>query len=392
MNAHFCPRCGTPAIEGARFCASCGTDFTLSGPPGQAGPPAAAGSDGAPKAARSSNPVRRRLLLGVLILLAGGVGGGALLISAGILEPLRPLEAVTFETIDDYPSGRQVTLAGDLSLPVLITCDDSGRYCPVELVDAEDSAVGPGHPRTMIIYVDPSAIVLGTTVQLTSGGSAETGAFVRVTGRVCRTTDEPPEVCVVVEQIASASEPTAGGSPGTSAPTPTPTPTPVPVPTEETLVAACYGSPVPGAAPYAGKIHPLVVVDTALDGIDETYAINKKWLGDKWPSPIQLVVCAPDGQDAGERVRSCGRSWKRTDGVTGELLVYKYKSKIRVVVAETGKNLQSKTLFGSVVPCIGGKYSLLDLDLKPPWKKFGFEVTDKQVNQYATAVSEQKVK
>ncbi len=184
------------------------------------------------------------------------------------------------------------------------------------------------------------------------------------------------------------------GTHATPTPTPEPTTTPEPTATEDALVAACSGTPVPGAAPYAGKVHPLVVVDTWADWIDASYAINKKWRDGKWTSPVQLVVCAPDPQKAKVRVGSCGRTWKRTDGVVGELVRYRYKSTLRVVVASTGKTLQSKVLLGSIPPCGGSasKYSSLDLSVKPPWKIFGFEVTDSQVSKYATAVSTQAVK
>ena len=349
------------------------------------------GEDVPPEAARRWRSGRGCLLVGILILLVGGVGGGALLISAGALEWIKPLENVTFDTIDQYANGRQVTLTGELSLSDSTICYDNGKHCPAELVDAEDATVGAGHPRKMFIYFDRSGLVAGPKVRLTSGGLVETGAVVRVTGRVCRTAAEPPETCVSVDQIESAGGPIAEASPGPSASAPTPTVTPRPVPTEDDLVAACYGTPVPGAAPYAGKVHPVVVV--YISGVFDAYAINKKWLDGKWTSPIQLVVCAPSGDEARVRVGSCGR-WTRTDGVKGELVRYRYKARIRVVVAATGKTLQSKTLLGSVPPCGGSKskYSSLDLSVKPPWKIFGFEVTDKAVNKYATAVSTQKVK
>lgn len=388
MSAQFCPQCGAPVIEGVQFCGSCGTELGPSPPPVS---PAAGGDEVPPKAARRLRSGRGCLLVGILILLVGGIGGGALLISAGALDWLKPLENVTFDTIDQYANGRQVTLTGGLTLSETATCYDEGKHCAAELVDAADATVGAGHPRKMFIYFDRSSLVVGPKVRLTSGGSVETGAVVRVTGRVCHTAAEPPETCVYVEQIESAGGPIAEASPETSAPTPTPEPTATPDPEEE-LVAACYGTPVPWAAPYAGKTHPLVVVDAGLDGIFMSSAINKKWRDSKWTSPIQLVVCAPDATKVSVKVGSCGRHWKRTDGVVGELLRYRYKSKIRVVVAETGKTLQSKTLLGSVPICGGGKYSSLDLDVKPPWKKYGLAVTAKQVNKYATAVSTQKVK
>jgi len=125
-----------------------------------------------------------------------------------------------------------------------------------------------------------------------------------------------------------------------------------------------------------------------------SYAINKKWRDDKWASPIQLVVCVPDGTEASVKVGSCGR-WKRQgDGVWGELVQYRYKSTIRMVIAETGKTLQRKALFGSVPPCGNApqdQYSIPDMNEKPPWHLYGVEVTPAQVNKYATAVSTQKV-
>ncbi len=180
------------------------------------------------------------------------------------------------------------------------------------------------------------------------------------------------------------------------APTPTAEPTAEPTPTrEEGLEAACVGTPVPWAAPYAGKIHPLVVVDEGGDGIDASYAINQKWRGDAWTSPTQLVVCAPFEPDTSVKVGSCGR-WKRqSDGVYGELVKSRYTSKIRVVVAKTGKTLQSKILYGSVPPCGDApedQWSIPDMGEDPPWHLLGTRVTDAQVNTYATTVSKQAVK
>jgi hypothetical protein len=150
------------------------------------------------------------------------------------------------------------------------------------------------------------------------------------------------------------------------------TPTPDPGPTQEQLAAACSGLAVTSAALYSGKTHPLVVINEEWgDYVDSAYAINKKWISGAWPSTsIQLVVCAPYKQDASEKVRSCGR-WKRqSDGVYGRLFSYRYKMKIRVVAA-TAKTLQSTTLYGSAPGCYSSKYSSLDLSRKPPWKMYG---------------------
>jgi hypothetical protein len=170
--------------------------------------------------------------------------------------------------------------------------------------------------------------------------------------------------------------------------TPTPEPTPAP---EEALVAACNGTPIPWAAPYAGKVHPVVVVDP--EGLSSSYAINEKWRDAKWTSPIQLVVCVPDGTEASVKVGSCGR-WKRqSDGVWGELIQFRYKSTVRVVIAETGKTLQRKALYGSVPPCGDApqdQWSIPDMSKDPPWHLFGVQVTPAQINSYATTVSTQQ--
>ncbi len=183
-------------------------------------------------------------------------------------------------------------------------------------------------------------------------------------------------------------------APTAPAPSPTPVPTPTPSVTEEQLAAVCSGRAIPSAAPYAGKVHPLVVIDEWLGRyVDSVYVINKKLDDGTWSSSqIQLVVCVPFDQKASVTVGSCGRNWTRkSDGVAGELLLQRYKMKVRVVLARTGKTLQTEALFGSVPSC-GGKFSSLNLSVKPPWKGYGSKVTVAQINKYATAVSKQAVK
>jgi len=212
---------------------------------------------------------------------------------------------------------------------------------------------------------------------------------------------------LTVQSVETPTPSVALATPTPTATPSTPTPTPAPTPTrEEQLLAACrHAKPVSWAAPYGGKVHPLVVVEdwrgdtwysdypANIDVVDSSYAINLKWRNDTWTTPIQLVVCNPDPNKTSVRVASCGGNWKReSDGVVGELLKYQYRSKIRVVVAKTGKTLQTKTLYGTVPPCGGGGASSLDLDVKPPWKKYGYEVTAAQVSKYATTVSKQAVK
>ena len=201
----------------------------------------------------------------------------------------------------------------------------------------------------------------------------------------------PPRSEPPASQVSFSPRPTATAEP-TPTPEPPPTPTSTPDPAEE-LVAACDGEPVPWAAPYAGTLHPLVVVDE--DGIGTTYAVNKKWLGGTWKSPIQLVLCVPEPTEGTKRVGSCGRWTRQSDDATGELLQFRYTSTIRVVVAKTGKTLQKKVLLGSTPPCGDApddEWSIPDMGDDPPWHLFGVPVTAKQVNSYATTVSKQKVK
>ena len=170
----------------------------------------------------------------------------------------------------------------------------------------------------------------------------------------------------------------------------------------EQLEAACKGTPVPGAAPYAGTIHPLVVLGQNGAGgwlvygygtqyaFSETYAINNRWFNESWDSPIQLVVCSNDVQS--QKLSSCG-NYTRADGVVGEVIPYRDFITVKVIVARTGKLLQSKTFWGKAPTC--SNQVQLPATEKPPWKIYG-EAMDTQsggpVDLYATAVSTQKVK
>ena len=403
MSARSCPRCAASVPESARFCASCGRDLEAAAPgaaipPADQVPPPAplfAARDGEvrPESARPRRRVRGCLLVMVLLLVVGGVGGGAVLISAGALEWFKPLESPTFDTLDQYAIGRHVMLTGELSLSAPVTCYENGKSCVAELVDAVDTSGAPASPRRIFIYVDSSSLESGPKVQLAGGGSVESGALVRVTGRVCRTQAEPPEACVRVEQVEAAPGPVAGASPGVSTPTPVPTPTPEPTPTptspvtEDELAAACKGAPIPDAAKYAGTVHPLVVA--TVSGVDTySYDINAKWENDLWPGSIQLVLCVDDAKTV--KVGSCGTYKRASDGEVGEIIRYRSTVKVRVVVARTGKDLQYRTLAGSTPAC-ATSLSLFASG-SPPWGMHGDDVSDDAINAYATSVSTQKVK
>jgi hypothetical protein len=169
-----------------------------------------------------------------------------------------------------------------------------------------------------------------------------------------------------------------------SLPTPVPTPSPMPVATAAELASACVRTPIPSAAGYAGAVHPLVVVDSWGD-IDTTwYDINAKWLGDEWPGPIQLVVCVHPEREV--KVGSCGRYRRVSDGKVGQVIRYREAQAVQVVVARTGRTLQSMTFYGSTPVC-AHKVSLTSDP--PPWKIYGGSVSEVAINRYAAATSRQ---
>jgi hypothetical protein len=163
----------------------------------------------------------------------------------------------------------------------------------------------------------------------------------------------------------------------------TPTPEPTPSPWWKWASAICrHGTAVPGAEPYAGSIHPLIVYDA-----DDEYgfSINGDLPDGAWPwqSPIQLVVCA-DHEHA--KASSCGL-YKTQDGVVGKVVRYQDRVTIRVVVAATGKVLQKKVLTHPIPKCP----KTITYSLIPTWEVTN-EVTNEQIDDYATNVSKQPVK
>ena len=177
--------------------------------------------------------------------------------------------------------------------------------------------------------------------------------------------------------VLSACTPTGATGPGAG-------PTAAPTPSTADLVNACGGTPVPGAAPYAGTVHPLVVVAGGQISV-AAFTINGKWVGGLWPGPVQLVVCV-DAETAAQ-VASCGSYTRGSDGASGEVLAYTYSQAVRVYVATTGKWLQSQTFTGSAPTCA----QTLSVAGPPPWKIYGPHVSADTINTYATQVSTQTV-
>jgi hypothetical protein len=201
----------------------------------------------------------------------------------------------------------------------------------------------------------------------------------------------PPAAQAPSFEAASVAPPAV--LPPTPLPTPTPTPSPTPVPkatptpgpTDAELAAACKGAPVPAAAKYGGAVHSLIVAN-------ET---SGKWIADPsaylFNSPNQLVVCIHESRS--EKVGSCGTYRRRSDGVVGEVNLYKYTQKVRVIVAKTGKLLQSRTFVGNTPTCTDAiSISGLLGQISPPWFLFGDVVSADVIDKYVTAVTTQKVK
>jgi hypothetical protein len=192
---------------------------------------------------------------------------------------------------------------------------------------------------------------------------------------------------------ASPASPTA--APATHTPLPSPSPGPWSsgwggwsgsVPdggVTEYLVATCNdGTPVPGAAPYAGSVHPVLVMN--MDEWDFAYvAINRDFPGPygwSWASPLQLVVCVEREE---KRVGSCGLY--KSGNEVREVFRDQATATIRVIEAATGETLQEKVLKHAAPKCpkkftaTPGYWVLVD------------PVTDEQIDEYATSVSTQQV-
>jgi hypothetical protein len=153
---------------------------------------------------------------------------------------------------------------------------------------------------------------------------------------------------------------------------------------EDDLFNACYGgTPVPGAAPYAGEVHPLVVVDMNNGWVADDVGINETFVSSGWPwaSPIQLVVCA---RSEDRKSGSCGL-YRTEAGEVGDVTRYREVMTLRVVGAATGKVLQKKVITSAMPKC--------PRQVVMPVGQWHVEttVTGKQVNAYAKAVSKQKV-
>jgi hypothetical protein len=195
---------------------------------------------------------------------------------------------------------------------------------------------------------------------------------------------------------SASKAPTASSSaaptPNVTLSLPTEGPTPTAEPTAEGLVAgsllaACGNTPAPLAAAYSkGRSHPLVVVDDATSGWRTMggYDINSKWTGGLWPTPIELVLCV--GADKTKSAGSCGLYKRGSDGKIGSVVKTRHTVTVTVIVAQTGKRLQTKVLLGPIPNCDASE---MVSSGNPPWPIYGSLVSTEAINSYAEAVSRQ---
>jgi hypothetical protein len=175
---------------------------------------------------------------------------------------------------------------------------------------------------------------------------------------------------------------------------------------DDELMAACSGTPIEGAAPYAGAVHPLVVYTEPVTGArseaehlpsarnDIFYDINERanflivrdGRAEAWPGAIQLVVCLRLNKS--KRVGSCGL-FRSMNGAVNEMTRYESSVTLRVVAAETGKVLQRKVLTQPAPKC-KKSYTYISTGNGPWWDVK--QVSAKRVNEWATALSSKPAK
>ena len=164
---------------------------------------------------------------------------------------------------------------------------------------------------------------------------------------------------------------------------------PVPVATAAELAAACDGSAVPRGRHGTRAGSTRSSWSTRGEPSRPTrMASTPGGRADAWPGPIQLVLCVEPAQHP-VRVGTCGTYKRVTDGKVGQVNRFRYAQVVHVVVASTGKTLQSKTLYGKPPAC-GRKVALTSAP--PPWRIYGGDVPDGAVNTYAAATSRQRVR
>jgi YVTN family beta-propeller protein len=176
-------------------------------------------------------------------------------------------------------------------------------------------------------------------------------------------------------------------------PSPTPTPTPTPsAPSDAELEAACpNGTAIAESDPYSGTIHPIGVVYGDVSGRWYVYSTFPSRAPINLPywihpvlhvGPVQLVICV--GFPTEVKVDSCGSYTRTSDGTVGEVIRYKQTMTVQVIVAATGKNLETNVFYGSIPDCA----NTVSLPISgPPWAIYGGDVDYKAVNSWIDGVS-----
>ena len=105
-----------------------------------------------------------------------------------------------------------------------------------------------------------------------------------------------------------------------------------------------------------------------------------------WQGPIQLVLCHDSVVEA-VRIGSCGSYVRESDGKVGQMIRYRQRDRVRVVVALSGKTLKTKTFLGPMPPPCGPSLSDLAFYLPPPWHAVGDPVPTETIDAYAKSVA-----
>jgi hypothetical protein len=153
---------------------------------------------------------------------------------------------------------------------------------------------------------------------------------------------------------------------------------------EPTLRCLLRGDARAGRRAVCRQGPPLVVMDMNNAWVADV-DIHQDFLSKGWPwsSPIQLVLCARSEK---KMVGSCG-TYTSEGGIVGEVVRRQEVMTVRVIVAATGKELQKRVIKSAAAKCP----RTLTVAIMGEWAVWN-EVTPAQINDYARAVSKQKVK
>ena len=113
----------------------------------------------------------------------------------------------------------------------------------------------------------------------------------------------------------------------------------------EVIDACTKGTPIPQAAAYGGSLHSAIFA-TEYDPTDWTpgwFVSAGPLQPDQSSALVQLIICR---SIAKQTVHTCG-VYTRTDGVAGDVYLTQETDTIAIVIAQTGKTLESKLFTGA---------------------------------------------